>query len=679
MGTRKALRSNRRRAAGLAWPGSTRYRVTTKGGVHGHGGYHDEVPADPRPLLQNLSPTSIDLPTLTLALTASAHSSLQIHACNLTLMSTSERLSRRSLLSLNYLEHLDLSMNRLEGSSERIPEFLMSSLNNLKYLGNLTKLQYLDLSTVGGTNSMDVSRITQLRFLRYLNLRGTNLSTVSDWSLVTNMIPSLRKHFDNLLSSNSLKVNISSKWWPPFRVQHAHFSTCQMGPQFPAWIQWQVDIVRLYISSAGINDSIPHWFASAFSNAMHLDISNSQLSGGLPETMEIMSVEQLILSSNKLTGQIPPLPRNLTHLDISLNSAGNMVPLGPLPPNFGVPNLHRLFYFPNHITGRIPESICKCEALTSIGLANNLFEGELPINNSFSGAIPSSMQNCTMLRFLDLSGNKFSGRLKFKRLKFLRLSHNNKFSGNIPTNLTSLECLQCIDIADNAISGSRPRDLSNLKSLRQKYPTAFCSNDYDVEGYSSSLTTVLKGQQLNYGFIVKIIGIDLNIIDLSLNNLTGEIPEEIATLGVLVNLNLSRNHFSWNIRSGAMQSLVSLDLSRNELSGEIPEKYHQAHSLSHPIYDQNPFIYTGNIGLCGPPLQKNCSSTHPTKQGPGVELFYIGLGCGFIVGIWVTFFALLFKKRWRIAFFSLLDKLYDKAYVLVVVTWARLTRKTTAT
>nr|TKW01227.1 hypothetical protein SEVIR_8G166600v2 [Setaria viridis] len=405
MGTRKALRSNRRRAAGLAWPGSTRYRVTTKGGVHGHGGYHDEVPADPRPLVQNLSPISIDLPTLTLALTAS------------------------------------------------------------------------------GTNSMDVSRITQLRFLRYLNLRGTNLSTVSDWSLVTNI---------------TLRVNISSKWRPPFRVQHAHFSTCQMGPQFPAWIQWQVDIVRLYISSAGINDSIPHWFAN------------------------------------------------------------------------------------------------------------------------------------------------------------------------------------------NAISGSLPRDLSNLKSLRQKYPTAFCSHDYDVEGYSSSLTTVLKGQQLNYGFIVKIIGIDLNIIDLSLNNLTGEIPEEIATLGVLVNLNLSRNHFSCNIRSGAMQSLVSLDLSRNELSGEIPESLSITGRIpSSPqlisLYDQNPFIYTGNIGLCSPPLQKNCSSTHPTKQGPGVELFYIGLGCGFIVGIWVTFFALLFKKRWRIAFFSLLDKLYDKAYVLVVVTWARLTRKTTAT
>lgn len=60
-------------------------------------------------------------------------------------------------------------------------------------LGNLSKLQYLDLSAMGDVNSTDVSWLTRLQQSRqYLDLSWVNLSTVSYWPRMLNMIPSLK-------------------------------------------------------------------------------------------------------------------------------------------------------------------------------------------------------------------------------------------------------------------------------------------------------------------------------------------------------------------------------------------------------------------------------------------------------------------------------------------------------
>jgi hypothetical protein len=100
-------------------------------------------------------------------------------------------------------------------------------------------------------------------------------------------------------------------------------------------------------------------------------------------------------------------------------------------------------------------------------------------------------------------------------------------------------------------------------------------------------------------------------------------------------------------------------------------------------FQQNPSIYTGNIGLCGPPLERNCSggdSTEPVNKirSEPVLFFYFGLGSGFVTGLWVVFCALLFKKAWRVAYFRLFDKLYDNAYVSAVVAWGKMNNKATS-
>ncbi|RLN35193.1 hypothetical protein C2845_PM03G18310 [Panicum miliaceum] len=300
------------------------------------------------------------------------------------------------------------------------------------------------------------------------------------------------------------------------------------------------------------------------------------------------------------------------------------------------------------------------------------------------------------------------------KLQFLRLSHN-MFSGNIPIEITNLNNLQYLDLSSNNISGVIPLHLSNLTGMTQKknhlaslYYAGQSGNEsgftFMVNQFEDVLSIITKGQQLIYGDgLAYYIGIDL-----SGNSLTGEIPLDITSLDALINLNLSSNHLSGKIpnKIGAMQSLESLDLSKNKIFGEIPASLSNLTSLSYlnlsyndlsgsiptgrqldTLNADNPSImYIGNSGLCGPPLQKSCSGnnmfTHASHRSNMQELdgmsFYLGLILGFVVGLWIVFCALLFKKTCRISYFRCVDRHYDKVYVFVALSWASLTRNSAA-
>ncbi|EMS60283.1 LRR receptor-like serine/threonine-protein kinase GSO1 [Triticum urartu] len=602
--------------------------------------------------------------------------------------------------NLTYLTYLELSYNHLTGS---IPA----------ELGNLMYLTALDLSNNNITAPIP-PELMHSTSLAYLDLSNNHLN---------GSVPTEIGSLINLIYLD-LRNNRFIDWCPPFTLDFAWFRSCQIGPLFPPWLQ-RLKTNALDISSNALKGEIPDWFWPAFSNATYMDISNNQISGSLPTHLDGMAFDQLYLSSNRLTGPIPTLPINITLLDISNNTFSETI-----PSNLEASQLEVLCMHSNQIGGYIPESICKLEQLKYLDLSNNNLEGGIPqcpdihnieylilSNNSLSGKIPALLENNTRLQFLDLAWNNFSGRLptwiwKLANLRFLILSHN-KFSDSIPVDVTKLVRLQYLDLSGNRFFGAIPCHLSNLtfrRTLQEEYMDTYDLLLHDPSEFAIGigpqelgqiLSVNTKGQHLIYHRTLEyFVGIDL-----SCNSLTGEIPTDITSLDALVNLNLSSNQLSGQIPNmiGAMQSLESLDLSQNKLSGEIPSSLSNLTSLSYLDLSYNSLsgripsgpqldtlsaenqslMYIGNSGLCGPPVHKNCSGNDPSIRGDLESskaefeplTFYFGLVLGFVVGLWMVFCALLFKKTWRIACFRLFDEVYDQVYVFVVVKWASFAKK----
>ncbi|TVU34448.1 hypothetical protein EJB05_16280, partial [Eragrostis curvula] len=532
--------------------------------------------------------------------------------------------------------------------------------------------------------------IGKLGNLTYLSLGVNNFSGVLS-----------KEHFSSLhnleylnLSQNSLKLYLEEDWIPPFRLTEEYFGSCDMGPRFPAWLRWQTGIDVLDISNANINDVLPYWFWVVSSKTSSLYLSRNQLSGDLPTKLQLRLISEMDISGNNLSGK--------------------------LPSNLIAPRLTNFLFHNNHFTGTIPPYLFQMPSLLEINLSNNQLSDDFPEcrnnssltgsystdqpfssvimvdlkNNNLSGEFPCFLQNATAVSFLDLSHNKFTGSVPtwivetMPGLEVLIL-RNNMFCGILPKQLTKLSALHFLDVAHNNISGSIPSSLAGLSAMTS-YSYGLNGADYS----SDSISTFVKDREVNYSHeLTK----QIVLIDLSSNSFTGYIPKELYFLKGLRSLNLSRNHLSGEIPGNicSLRGLESLDLSYNYFTGKIPASLTDLTFLSSLNLSYNDlsgtiptgqqlqtlnsqYMYIGNPGLCGPPLLNNCSTTETNQdvnQVHDISSLYLSLSTGFMTGIWTVFCTMLFKKTWRIAYFQLLDVLYDKFYVQVALGKAAVVRK----
>ncbi|KAM0927016.1 hypothetical protein ACQ4PT_003143 [Festuca glaucescens] len=314
-----------------------------------------------------------------------------------------------------------------------------------------------------------------------------------------------------------------------------------------------------------------------------------------------------------------------------------------------------------------------------------------------SDEMSPSLAALQQLRYLDLSVNDFNNSNipvsmgSLKNLRYLNLS-SSVFGGKIPSQLGNLSNLEYLDVSWNRFGDLHTVDLawlshlSSLSNLDMSYVSL-----RDVRGWVHIVNMLASLKML------RLVGCDLYQYSVcyfknqTSHNLKSLIyhPTHLTRHSSTTGFGTSRalRSFTYDLAAGmdlplknwsALTSLSHLNLSYNNLSGAIPSGPQQQ------ALDNQVEIYIGNPNLCGYPLTKNCStSTSGADQGVGHEdaehvvPLYFGMSIGFLVGLWAVFCTMLTRRAWAIAYYQIIDKLYDEVYVRVAIGWSRLTTKKT--
>ncbi|KAL8554611.1 hypothetical protein ACS0TY_002701 [Phlomoides rotata] len=212
----------------------------------------------------------------------------------------------------------------------------------------------------------------------------------------------------------------------------------------------------------------------------------------------------------------------------------------------------------SQLLGVIPEDIGFIPHLTTLDLSNNFFNGTLP----------TSLFNASEIQVISLSNNAVSGELPdlvSTTLKVLNLSRN-ALTGNIPHSITTLQNLSVVSLRSNFLSGMIPVGVRSIHFF-----------DLSSNLLNGSLPLEFGGDHLTY-------------LNLSSNKLSGMVPPQFAA---------------------KIPANATIDLSFNDLSGELPE--------SMALSNQKTVAYAGNAELCGKPLKKLCVVPSSFTPPPNVS------------------------------------------------------------
>ncbi|XP_066395193.1 probable LRR receptor-like serine/threonine-protein kinase At1g74360 [Miscanthus floridulus] len=547
------------------------------------------------------------------------------------------------------LVRLNLSHNLINGSLD---------------LSGLTRLQTLDVSG----NRLSGGVAANFTAMCAADLAVFNVSTNGLTGNITGMFDGCARLEYVDLSSN----NFTGELWPGV-ARFREFSVAEnnlTGSVPPATFPNGCRLESLDLSANYLTGSFPDSIAKC-ANLTYLSLWGNDFDGFIPAGIgRLAAIETLVLGKNSFDRRIPLALTNCTKLqflDISSNMFG-----GDVQDTFGkFASLRYLVLHHNNYTGGIVTSgVLQLPLLARLELSYNEFSGELPPEvadmksvkylmlayNQFSSGIPAAYGRLTELQALDLSYNDLSGEIpatigNLTSLLWLMLA-GNQLSGEIPSEIGKCTSLLWLNLADNKLTGSIPLEMANTgknpgptfaknrngssvlagsgdcQAMRRWIPASYppfsfvysimtrancrsiwdrilkgygivpvCTNSSSpVRSYTISGYVQLSRNQLS-GDIPPEIGamVNLSLLHLDDNRLTGQLPPEISRLALVV-LNVSRNNISGAIppEIGRILCLEMMDLSYNNFSGELPGNLSQLTYLTKFNVSYNPLL-TGSV------------------------------------------------------------------------------------
>ncbi|XP_022145113.1 receptor-like protein 12 [Momordica charantia] len=528
-----------------------------------------------------------------------------------------------TLFTLSHLQSLNLSSNSFN-LSPLSPQFgtfqklRVLDLSSSSFKGDVpieishfSKLVSLDLSSnyLKFSNFVMNQLVHNLTNLRNFAVAGVDLSGITPTSF-TNLslsLASLRLSLCGL--SGNFPAHIMSL--PSLRVLQLDANN-ELKGHLPI-TNWSKSLEILDLGSTNFSREIPNSIGNA-KLLRYLDLGFCKFTGGIPKSIgNLTQLNSIVLSGNKLNGQLPDTWNNLQKLT-----------------NFVIDS--------NSFEGQLPNSVFHLTQLSNLAASSNFLSGSLPANvslknlidlrledNLFISVIPCWIYELPRLNYLDLSRNNFNvsmGDFISNSLEFLGLSGNN-LQGEISESIYTQPNLTTLLLGSNNLSGVLNLNMMlRIKSLTwlEISNNNQLSVHYTNVSFGSNLVRIdmgsLKLEKFPYFLRHQK---NLNHLNLSDNQIQGEIPKWFTELSVLITLDLSHNFLSSGIEllitlNNLGQLILDFNLfnklpilmlspllygfsaSNNQLSGNIHPSICQATNLN--FLDLSNNSLSGEIPSC---------------------------------------------------------------------------------